>query len=164
MALKTLRFVSLLLVTLIFGLAFCHVMEIPGKNGTEWLAVQQNLYVTFGAPIGASIEVLAILLTWILAISVRKRRPALYWTIVAAVCVTAGLAAWFSLVAPMNAVLGAWTPEALPAERASCRPIRPRLQCAGDRLIGRNAKRTGLVRTPGVEALRKLASTMDGRG
>jgi hypothetical protein len=52
MALKVLRFVSLLLVTLIFGLAFCHVMEVPGKfrlNGSEWLAVQQNLYVTFGA-------------------------------------------------------------------------------------------------------------------
>src|SRR5262245_6014709 len=45
---KVLRFVSLLLVALIFGLALCHVMEMPGKlrlNGTEWLTVQQNLCI-----------------------------------------------------------------------------------------------------------------------
>jgi hypothetical protein len=107
------------LVTFIFGLAFCHVMEIPGKlrlNGPEWLVVQQDLYVTFGAPIGAAIEVASILLTWILVFFVRSRRPAFYWTLVAAICVTAGLAAWFAVVAPMNAVFGAWTPDALPAD------------------------------------------------
>ena len=115
MALKTFRFVSLLLVS--DPHIWVGVLSRNGdsrQNSTEWhgmVGLQQNLYVTFGVPIGASIEVLAILPTWTLAISVRKRRPALYWTIVAAVCVTAGLAAWFSLVAPINAVLGAadWT-------------------------------------------------------
>jgi hypothetical protein len=65
--------------------------------------------------------VLSILSTWTLALGVRKRRPAFYWTIVAAVCVTGGLAAWFALVAPMNIVLGAWTPELLPADWTSVR-------------------------------------------
>jgi len=119
MAVKILRFVGLLSVTLIFGLAFCHVMEIPGKlrlNGTEWLSVQQNLYVAFGFPLGAAIEILSIVLTWVLVFQVRLRRPAFYWTLAAAISVTAGLAAWFALVAPMNAVFGAWTADAIPAD------------------------------------------------
>jgi hypothetical protein len=125
MALKVLRFASLFPVTLIFGLAFCHVMEVPGKlrlNGTDWLAVRRHFYVALGAPIGASIEVLSILSAWALALAVRRRRPTFfYWTIIGAPCVTGGLAAWFALVAPMNAVLGARIPEALPAGWAAVR-------------------------------------------
>lgn len=36
--------------------------------------------------------------------------------LVAAVRVTAGLVAWFAVVVPMNAVFGAWTTDALPAD------------------------------------------------
>jgi hypothetical protein len=118
MALKATRFVSLLLVALTLGMTFCHVMEIPGKlrlAGPDWLTVQHNLYVAFGVA-GAAIEVLAILLTWVLVLQVRKRRPALYWTLGAAGCVTAGLIVWFMLVAPMNAALSGWTPATLPAD------------------------------------------------
>ena len=107
MALKATRFVSLLLVALTLGMTFCHVMEIPGKlrlEGPDWLTVQHNLYVAFGV-VGAAIEVLAILLTWVLVLQVRGRRPAFYWTLGAAGCVTAGLIVWFMLVAPMNAAL-----------------------------------------------------------
>lgn len=45
MILKVIRFFSLLLVTLTFGLTWCHVMEIPGKlrlDGAQWLTVQQG--------------------------------------------------------------------------------------------------------------------------
>ena len=118
MIIKILRFVSLLLVALIFGLAFCHVMEMPGKlrfNATEWLTVQQNLYIAFGAPIGAAIEVASLLTTRLLVLLVWKRRPASYWTLAAAICVSVGLGEWFVVVAPMNAVLGAWTPGAIPS-------------------------------------------------
>jgi hypothetical protein len=65
--LRPLRFVNLLLVALTFGLTWCHVIEIPGKlrlSGPEWLSVQHNLYIAFGGPVGAPIEVAAILLTW----------------------------------------------------------------------------------------------------
>jgi len=116
---KVLRFVHLLLVALIVGLAFCHVMEMPGKlrlNGTEWLTIQQNLYIAFGAPIGATIEVAAILTTWLLVFLVWNRRPTFYWTLAAAICVSVGLAEWFVVAAPMNAIVGAWTPGALPAD------------------------------------------------
>lgn len=117
MVLKTTRFLSLLLVALTLGLTFCHVMEIPGKlrlDGGQWLAVQHNLYVAFGR-VGAVIEVASILLTWLLVFQVR-RRPAFYWTLAAAVAVTAGLADWFLMVAPMNAALSGWTPATLPAD------------------------------------------------
>ena len=119
MVVKVLRFVSLFLVALIFGLAFCHVMEMPGKlrlNGREWLVVQQNLYIAFGAPIGTGIEVASILTTWLLVLLVRNRRSALYWTVAAAVCVSVGLVEWFAVVAPINAIFSAWTPGAIPAD------------------------------------------------
>lgn len=72
------------MVPLNFGLAFCHVMEMPGKlqlNGREWLVVQQNPYIAFGTPIGAFIEVASILTTWLLVFLVRDRLPTLYWTV-----------------------------------------------------------------------------------
>jgi hypothetical protein len=115
MGLKVLRFITLLLVTLTLGLVFAHVMEIPGKlrlDGQTWLTVQQNLYVGFGV-IGSIIEVGAVVLCWVMAFASR-RRPAFYWTVGAAVAVSAGLAVWFALVSPMNTVLSAWTPETLP--------------------------------------------------
>jgi hypothetical protein len=122
--LKLLRFLNLLLVVLTFGLTWCHVVEIPGKlrlSGSQWLDVQHNLYVAFGPPFGAPIEVAAIVLTWWVLFLVRRRRPAAAWTLTAALCTTFGLVVWFWLVAPMNAVLGAWTAETLPADWISVR-------------------------------------------
>jgi hypothetical protein len=118
MPLKVVRYLSLLLVALTLGMTFAHVMEIPGKlrlDGATWLTVQHNLYIAFGV-VGAAIEVLAIVLTWILVLMVRRRRPALWWTLAGAICVSAGLADWFLLVAPMNAALNVWTPETLPVD------------------------------------------------
>jgi hypothetical protein len=100
------------------GMTFCHVMEIPGKlrlDGAVWLVVQQNLYVAFGA-VGAAIELLSILLTWVVAVQVRQRGPAFPWTVAAGLCVTAGLAVWFAVVAPVNSALSGWTPETLPVD------------------------------------------------
>jgi hypothetical protein len=124
MTLKVARFVSLLLVALTLGLTFCHVMEIPGKlrlSGAAWLTVQQNLYIAFGSPLGAWIEVGAILLTWVVLLQVRRRRAAFGWTLASALCLSAGLTVWFLLVAPVNAALAGWTPEALPADWTSYR-------------------------------------------
>lgn len=118
MTLKAVRFLNLLLVALTLGMAFGHVMEVPGKlrlDGAAWLTVQHNLYVAFGV-LGAAIEVLAIVLSWAVFFLVRRRRPARSWTLAAVVCVTAALAVWFAVVAPVNAVLSGWTPETLPAD------------------------------------------------
>jgi hypothetical protein len=110
-------------VALTLGMTFCHVMEIPGKlrlDGAAWLTVQQNLYVAFGV-VGAAIELLSILLTWVVAVQVRHRGPAFPWTVAAGLCITAGLAAWFALVAPVNAALSGWTPATLPPDWSSFR-------------------------------------------
>ena len=110
-------------MALTLGMTFCHVMEIPGKlrlDGVTWLTVQQNLYGAFGV-VGAAIELLSILLTWVVAVQVRHRRPAFLWTGAAGLCVTAGLAVWFATVAPVNAALSGWTPENLPADWTSFR-------------------------------------------
>ena len=117
--LKLLRFVDLLFVTLTFGLTWCHVVEIPGKlrlSGPQWLDVQHNLYVAFGPPFGAPIEVAAILLTWWVFWLVRRRRPAALLTLAAAACTTLGLVAWWLLVAPMNDILNGWTAQTLPSD------------------------------------------------
>jgi hypothetical protein len=105
--LKALRFASLLLVVLTFGLTWAHVMEITGKlrlSAEQWLAVQHNLYIAFGFPVGAAFEVASIAACWWL---VRNRRTAFRWTLAAGLCTTLGLAIWFWLVAPMNAIIAA---------------------------------------------------------
>ena len=114
--LKALRFANLVLVTLIFGLAWCHVMEIAGKlrfDSVQWLAVQHNLYIAFGWPVRAAIELGAVGTSWWLFALVRRRRPAAGWTLAAAVATTLGLAAWFWPVAPMNAIIAGWTPQTI---------------------------------------------------
>ena len=119
MSVRTLRFLALLLTALTLGLAFCHVMELPGKlrlAGPDWLTVQHNLYIAFGPPIGAGIEVGAIALTWLTALLVHHRRPAFAWTLAAAVSITAALVAWGLVVAPANTVINAWTATTLPPD------------------------------------------------
>jgi len=118
MILKATRFVNLVLVALTLGLAWAHVLEHPGKlrlDGPSWLRVQHNLYIAFGPPVGAKMEVAAIVSSWIVLWLARRRRPAAWWTLVGAVLVTAALAEWAWLVAPMNTVLNGFTADALPA-------------------------------------------------
>ena len=122
--LRTLRFPNLLCVALTLGLAWSHVLELPGKlrlDAAHWLEVQHNLYVAFGPPVGAPIEVAAIVLSWIVYCKTRRRHPAARWTLVAACCTTLGLVLWFWLVAPMNAIIDAWTPQTLTPDWISVR-------------------------------------------
>ncbi|MGE0224869.1 MAG: hypothetical protein AB7F35_22680 [Acetobacteraceae bacterium] len=114
---RVIRFASLLLVGLVLGLTFAHVLEMPGKlrlPGPIWLVVQQNLYVGFGA-VGAVIEPAGILLSWALVLLLRGR-AGFGLALTAAITTSAGLAVWAILVAPMNAVLNGWTPASLPSD------------------------------------------------
>ena len=124
MMLKIARFLSLFCVALTLGLAFCHVMEVAGKlrlGGAYWLTVQHNLYVAFGPPVGAGIEVAAVALTWLVALLVRHRRPAFAWTVAAGLCVTLGMVEWGLVMAPVNDALNAWTAATLPPDWTSYR-------------------------------------------
>jgi hypothetical protein len=120
---RVIWFVATLLVALILGLAFAHVMELPGKmrlDGPTWLTVQQNLYVGFG-PLAAVVEPMGILLTWVLVFMLRRRRAAFWLALLAAICTTAGLFEWVWLVSPMNSLLNGWTSATLPPDWTACR-------------------------------------------
>lgn len=121
--LRFVLFVDLLLITLIFSLAFSHVMELPGKlqlNGPVWLIVQQTLYNSFG-PFASVVEPSGIALAWILAVLLRHERPAGRLVLLAAACSSAGLIVWFVVVSPMNARLNRWTPATLPLDWTTVR-------------------------------------------
>ena len=120
---KVVCFLATLLVALILGLAFAHVMEVPGKlrlDGPTWLIVQQNLYIGFG-PAAAVMEPLGILFTWILMFMLRGHRSAFRLVLLAAVSTTTGLVVWALVVSPMNALLDGWTPATLPPDWTACR-------------------------------------------
>lgn len=122
-ALRFLLYLNLLLITLIFGLAFAHVMELPGKlrlSGPVWLIVQQTLYNGFG-PFASVVEPLGILLAWILTLVLRHERPAGRLVLLAALCSSAGLIEWFLVVSPMNRRLNSWTSAALPPDWVATR-------------------------------------------
>jgi hypothetical protein len=80
MLIQTWRFVSLLLVALLTGLTFAHVLERPAKCSMTpacMLPCKKTLYVAWGPPnVGGILEPAAILATIILAFLVRTRTPA----------------------------------------------------------------------------------------
>lgn len=114
---RALRFLTLLGMALILGLAFAHVAELPGKlrlTGPDWLTVQHNLYIGFGA-FAAVAEPLTILLAWILVFRLRSR-PGFAAALAAALCVSVGLVVWALVVSPVNAIVNSWTAATLPAD------------------------------------------------
>ena len=78
------------------------------------MAVQHSLYLYF-AWVGAFAEVGAVFFLVVLSFLVRKRKQAFFLTIVATVCVAAGLAVWFAVVSPANTQMAQWTGVPLPA-------------------------------------------------
>ncbi len=118
MVLKTCRFASLFLTSLLSGLLFCHLLELPNKmklSAPAWLVVQQTLYNAFG-PAASVIEPLAIIFTLITLFMLRGRRRAFALTLVAFICLVVHLASWFAVVNPVNAEVNSWTRTTMPAD------------------------------------------------
>ncbi len=135
MALLTFRFVTLILIALSMGMAFCHTLELPAKlqyDGALYVTIQNSLYVVFGPPnIGAFIEGAAILaaiaLTILvrkrrilaaiaLTILVRKRRPAFWLTLAGTIFLLLAFpVVFFLFTEPANSVFRQATPQTLPA-------------------------------------------------
>lgn len=115
---KTWRLITIMFTALSMGMALCHLLEMPAKmtyDGALWLRLLQTLYGAFGT-IGAFIEVGAVITAVVLAILVRRRRPAFGWTLLGALCLVAAHLAWWVWVAPVNATMAPLTPETLPAD------------------------------------------------
>jgi hypothetical protein len=101
-------FVTIILVALVTGLAFAHVLERPAKMqypGDLYVALQRTLYVQWGPPnIGGILEPAATIATVALAFQARRQRRAFWLTVLAAVCLLLAFPwVFFWLVAPANA-------------------------------------------------------------
>lgn len=107
MLIRSWRFVTILLVALLLGLAFAHVLERPAKmqyDAALYVTLQKTLYVAWGPPnVGGILEPAAIFATIALAFLVRRRRPAIWLTLGAgAALLLAFPVVFFAFVAPAN--------------------------------------------------------------
>lgn len=119
MLVKTWRLITLILSSLVTGMALCHALELPAKmqySAAQYIAIQNSLYVAFGPPnIGVWIELGAPLFAIALAIWVRKRRRAFQLTLVAiALMFLAFPVIFFGFTEPVNRVIRNATPESIP--------------------------------------------------
>ena len=115
------RFVAALLVALLLGTSFAHVLELPAKmryDGALYVTLQKTLYVEWGPPnFGGFLEPGAILATILLAFAARKQRPAFRLMLAAVVSLLLAFpVVFFWLVAPANAAFRDSTAAALPAD------------------------------------------------
>ena len=122
MLLRLWRIGTILLVALLQGLTFAHLLERPAKlqyDAAFYIKRQQTLYVQWGPPnFGGILEPATILVTVILAaFLLRKHRPALWFTTAAAgALLLAFPVMFFWLVAPANEVFLAAGPDRIPAD------------------------------------------------
>ncbi|AFL49815.1 hypothetical protein ABIE78_004405 [Sinorhizobium fredii] len=126
MVLYLTAFASLLLSALSLGPSFAHVLEAPPRL-TVWSPElwreatvfngQFALFAKVGAPLDVGSILIAFLLTYLLA----NERPAFWFALGGAVLLAAGLAAWFTIVAPANAILATWKPGPIPPDFAAVR-------------------------------------------
>jgi hypothetical protein len=116
---ELLRFATILLVALLSGLAFAHVLEQPAKmqyDAELYIAPQKSLYVQWGPPhIGGVLEPSAIAATGLLAFLMRKRKRGLWFSLgVLFALLLAFPVVFFWLVAPANAAFLATTLPSIP--------------------------------------------------
>src|SRR5690625_1862211 len=104
------RFVTILLASLLTGLAFAHVLERPAKmlyDARLYITLQKTLYVAWGASphIGGSLELAAILATIMFTIIVWRKRPAFWFSLGATITLLIAFPlVFFIFVAPANQV------------------------------------------------------------
>ncbi len=120
------QFVTIILVGLVAGLAFAHMLEKPAKmqySDELYVTLQRTLYVQWGPPnIGGFLEPAAIVATCILAFVVRRQRRVLWFTAFAtAALLLAFPVVFFWLVAPANAAFRGSVGDALPANWSEMR-------------------------------------------
>jgi hypothetical protein len=108
MPLKLFRLATTLLVALLVGLAFAHVLELPAKmqyDATLYITLQKSLYVQWGPPhFGGVLEPSAIATTGLLAFFLRRSKRGLWLSLGALLALFLAFpVVFFWLVAPANA-------------------------------------------------------------
>ncbi len=121
MPLQLLRFSTILLVALVSGLAFAHVLEQPAKmqyDAALYIQLQKSLYIQWGPPhIGGVLEPLAIAATGLSACFMRKSKRNLGFFLGALLLLLLAFpGVFFWLVAPANAAFLAATPSNVPQD------------------------------------------------
>ena len=126
MPLKLLRLATTLLVALLSGLAFAHVLELPAKmqyDATLYITLQKSLYVQWGPPhFGGVLEPSAIATTGLLAFFLRRSKRGLWLSLGALFALLLAFpVVFFWLVAPANAGFLAATLPSIPADWTNLR-------------------------------------------
>lgn len=128
MPLTLFRLVTILLVALVAGLAFAHVLEQPAKmqyDAILYITLQKSLYVQWGPPqLGGFLEPAAIATTGLLALLSRKSTRTLWFSLAAlALLLLAFPVVFFWLVAPANAGFAAATLPRIPSDWEAWRVV-----------------------------------------
>ena len=121
MPLILLRFTTILLVALLWGLAFAHVLEQSAKmqyDAALYITLQKSLYFQWGPPhIGGVLEPAAIAATGLLAFFMRKSKRGLWLSLGALFALLLAFpVVFFWMVAPANAVFLATTLPNIPLD------------------------------------------------
>jgi hypothetical protein len=117
---------AITVAALSLGPSFAHVLEAEPRLRT-WSAELWRETTVFNAqfwlfaPVGAALDIAAILCPALLAHMLRGDRPAARWAVAAAILYARALIAWFAWVRPANEILATWTPGPVPAEFARVR-------------------------------------------
>lgn len=141
MFLNAWRFLTLMLTALDMGMAFSHLLQMPPRmtySARLWRE-SQSIYYLYGPPIGASIDLAAWIAAVVLALLLRRRDPRAFPPALAgALCFVGAHVVWWIWVAPVNAAMAGWTPDAMPGDWAGYRAqweyahaVRAILQIAG---------------------------------
>lgn len=104
-----------IVAALSLGPSFAHVLEAAPRlsvwSRELWRETTVfNAQFWLFAAVGAPLDLAAIALPAILAVMLRKERPAFRFALATAVLYALALVAWFTLVAPANAILATWQP------------------------------------------------------
>jgi hypothetical protein len=99
---------TVVFVALSLGASFAHVLELPAKlqlTGDRYLGVQQ-IYRYFGA-IASVLEIGSVVLL-VVVVVLGWHRSAGHLTLLALIAFAASLAAWATVVSPVNTVFASW--------------------------------------------------------
>ena len=113
---RFLRHLALVVAVLALLAPAAHVLEMVNKlalDGPIWLAVQQQLYRSWGPLIGAPTEIAGLMLNAALAVSRVEPRRARW---LSAGAYLAMIIVFFVCNAPVNAATNGWTAATLPAD------------------------------------------------